>query len=160
MRGVDFSQNASFLEITDRVNPSTTLASPSEDGFGQGGNTVSNGEIQQNVGYIEIPLEAIYVLSDKRLGVELIGGLSTLVLNNNEIFLESNGLRTSLGTSNALNDVSFTTNLGLGLNYKVTEKVKINIEPSLKYQLNAYNNNVGEFKPYYVGLYTGVNYRF
>ena len=160
LRGVDFSQNASFLEITDRVNPSTTLASPSEDGFGQGGNTVSNGEIQQNVGYIEIPLEAIYVLSDKRLGVELIGGLSTLVLNNNEVFLESNGLRTSLGTSNALNDVSFTTNLGLGLNYKVTEKVKINIEPSLKYQLNAYNNNVGEFKPYYVGLYTGVNYRF
>jgi len=121
---------------------------------------VSNGEIQQNVGYIEIPLEAIYVLSDKRLGVEFIGGVSTLVLNNNEVFLESNGLRTNLGTSNALNDVSFTTNLGLGLNYKVTEKVKINLEPSFKYQLNAYSNNVGEFKPYYVGLYTGVNYRF
>lgn len=160
LRGVDFSQNASFLDITDRVNPSTELANPTEDGLGQGGNTFSNGEIQQNVGYIEIPLEAIYVLSDKRLGVELIGGLSTLVLNNNEVFLESNGLRTSLGTSNALNDISFTTNLGLGLNYKVTEKVKINIEPSLKYQLNAYSNSVGEFKPYYVGLYTGVNYRF
>ena len=159
LRGINFSQSASFLDITDRVNPSTALASP-EDGFGQGGNSVSNGEIQQNVGYIEIPLEAIYVLSDKRLGVELIGGVSTLVLNNNEVFLESNGLRTNLGTSNALNDVSFTTNLGLGLNYKVTEKVKINLEPSFKYQLNAYSNSVGEFKPYYVGLYTGVNYRF
>ncbi|WP_299217323.1 hypothetical protein [uncultured Dokdonia sp.] len=159
LRGIDFSQSASFLDITDRVNPSS--ATPGvPDGLGQGGNTVSSGEIQQNVGYIEIPLEAIYVLSDKRLGVELIGGVSTLVLNNNEIFLESNGLRTNLGTSNALNDVSFTTNIGLGLNYKVTEKVKVNIEPSLKYQLNAYNNSVGEFKPYYVGLYTGVNYRF
>ncbi|WP_299762019.1 hypothetical protein [uncultured Dokdonia sp.] len=160
LRGIDFSQNASFLDITDRVNPSSAVAGQNEDSFGQGGNTFSNGEIQQNVGYIEIPLEAIYVLSDKRLGVELIGGVSTLLLNNNEVFLASNGLRTSLGTSNALNDVSFTTNVGLGLNYKVTEKVKINIEPSLKYQLNAYSNSVGEFKPYYVGLYTGVNYRF
>lgn len=160
LRGIDFSQNASFLDITDRVNPSSAAPEVSEDGLGQGGNTFSSGEIQQNVGYIEIPLEAIYVLSDKRLGVELIGGMSTLVLNNNEVFLESNGLRTNLGTSNALNDVSFTTNLGLGLNYKVTEKVKLNIEPSLKYQLNAYKNSVGEFKPYYVGLYTGVNYRF
>lgn len=159
LKGVEFSQNASFLNITDRVNPSSELASP-QDGLGQGGNSVSNGEIRQNVGYIEIPLEAIYVLSDKRLGVELIGGVSTLVLNNNEVFLESNGLRTNLGTSSALNDVSFTTNFGLGLNYKITEKVKINLEPSLKYQLNAYNNSVGEFKPYYVGLYTGVNYRF
>lgn len=160
LQGIDFSQNASFLDITDRVNPSSAAPEVTEDGFGQGGNTFSSGEIQQNVGYIEIPLEAIYVLSDKRLGVELIGGMSTLVLNNNEIFLESNGLRTNLGTSNALNDVSFTTNLGLGLNYKVTEKVKLNIEPSLKYQLNAYKNSAGEFKPYYVGLYTGVNYRF
>lgn len=160
LRGIDFSQNASFLDITDRVNPSSAVAGQNEDSFAQGGNTFSNGEIQQNVGYIEIPLEAIYVLSDKRLGIELIGGVSTLVLNNNEVFLESNGLRTNLGTSNALNDVSFTTNVGLGLNYKVTEKVKINIEPSLKYQLNAYSNSVGEFKPYYVGLYTGVNYRF
>ncbi len=160
LQGIDFSQNASFLDITDRVNPSSAAPGVSEDGFGQGGNTVASGEIQQNVGYIEIPLEAIYVLSDKRLGVEIIGGMSTLVLNNNEVFLESNGLRTNLGTSNALNDVSFTTNLGLGLNYKVTEKVKLNIEPSLKYQLNAYKNSVGEFKPYYVGLYTGVNYRF
>ena len=160
LRGIDFSQNASFLDITDRVNPTSAVPGVVDDGLGQGGNTVSSGEIQQNVGYIEIPLEAIYVLSDKRLGVELIGGMSTLVLNNNEVFLESNGLRTNLGTSNALNDVSFTTNIGLGLNYKVTEKVKINIEPSLKYQLNAYNNSVGEFKPYYVGLYTGVNYRF
>lgn len=159
LRGVDFSQSASFLNITDRVDPSTGVASP-QDGLGQGGNTVSNGEIQQNVGYIEIPLEAVYVLSDKRLGVELIGGISTLLLNNNEVFLESNGLRTSLGTSNALNDVSFTTNVGLGLNYKLTEKIKVNVEPSLKYQLNAYSNSVGEFKPYYVGIYTGVNYRF
>lgn len=159
LRGVDFSQNASFLNITDRVDTPTGVSSP-EDGLGQGGNTVSNGEIQQNVGYIEIPLEAVYVLSDKRLGVELIGGVSTLLLNNNEVFLESNGLRTSLGTSNALNDVSFTTNVGVGLNYKLTEKIKVNVEPSLKYQLNAYSNSVGEFKPYYVGIYTGVNYRF
>ncbi len=157
LEGLNPNQNTRFLSITDRVTDRNTSQDLSAQG---GGTTVSDGEIQQNVGYIEIPVEAVYVLSDKRLGVEVIGGISTLLLNNNEVFLESEGLRTDLGSANSLNDVSFTTNIGLGLNYKMTEKLKINLEPSLKYQLNAYDNSVGDFKPYFIGLYTGVSYHF
>ncbi|MEL6989030.1 MAG: hypothetical protein AAGK97_14555, partial [Bacteroidota bacterium] len=84
-----------------------------------------------------------------------------LLLNNNEVILNSeDGLQSNLGTANGLNNVSFTTNIGLGVNYKMTDKIKFNVEPSLKYQLNAFDESVGDFKPYFIGLYTGVSYRF
>ncbi|RMB63403.1 hypothetical protein EAX61_03155 [Dokdonia sinensis] len=160
LSGVDYNDNARFLSVTDRVNTTDELSSIEADNF-QGGTSVSNGSLQQSVGYIEVPVEAVYTISDKRLGIEVIGGMSTLFLNDNEIAIESQeGLRTPIGESNSLNDVSFTTNVGVGVNYKVTDKVKVNVEPTLKYQLNAFEGAAADFKPYYIGLYTGVSYRF
>lgn len=156
LAGVAYNSNGKFLSVTDRVSPQELAQSD----FQGGGSNVSDGSINQRIGYIEVPVEAVYVISDKRLGVEVVGGLSTLFVNDNEIAIESDGLRTPIGTSSSLNDVSFTTNVGVGLNYKVTESILINLEPSLKYQLNAFDNSAGDFKPYYVGIYTGVSYRF
>ena len=156
LAGVAYNSNGKFLSVTDRVSPQELAQSD----FQGGGSNVSDGSINQRIGYIEVPVEAVYVISDKRLGVELVGGVSTLFVNDNEIAIESGGLRTPIGESSSLNDISFTTNVGVGLNYKVTESVLINLEPSLKYQLNAFDNSAGNFKPYYVGIYTGVSYRF
>lgn len=159
--GITYSENAQALNITDRsVNAAT--ANP-RDGLIDNTNisTAVNGSLQQRIGFVEIPVEAVYVVSDKRLGVQVVGGLSTLLLNNNEVILNAaDGLQSSLGTANGLNEVSFTTNIGLGLNYNMTDKLRLNVEPSLKYQLNAFDESVGDFKPYYVGLYTGVSFRF
>lgn len=157
LAGVAYNSNGKFLSVTDRVSQQELVALSDFQG---GGNNFSNGSISQRVGYIEVPIEAVYVVSDKRLGVEVIGGVSTLFVNDNEIAVESDGLRTPIGESSSLNEVSFTTNVGIGLNYKVTENVHINMEPTLKYQLNAFDSSAGNFKPYYVGLYTGVSYRF
>lgn len=156
LAGVTPNRNGKFLSVSDKVGAQALQSSD----FQGGGSTVSNGSINQQIGYIEVPLEAVYVLSNKRLGVEVIGGVSTLFVNDNEIAIEADGLRTPIGASSSLNEVSFTTNIGVGLNYKVTEKVDINMEPTLKYQLNAFEASAGNFKPYYVGLYTGVSYRF
>jgi len=160
LRGVNYTQNARFLSISDNNTQTNALSENSSDVQG-GGRSVTPGSINQQVAYIEIPVEAVYVLSDNRFGVELIGGVSTLILNDDNISLESSGgLRTTLGNSNSLNEVSLTTNIGVGLNYKITDNVKVNMEPSFKYQVNAFDSSVGDFKPYYLGLYTGVSYRF
>ncbi len=157
--GVDFNDRSAAIIVLDNRNLGQQQAlSPSD--FPGGGGTVSNGSLIQSLNYYEIPVEAVYVLSDKRLGVELIGGLSTLLLNNDQIELESEGARTTIGTSNAVNGVSFTTNVGVGVNYKLSDKLKVNLEPSLKYQLNAFDDSSGDFRPYIVGLYTGLSYRF
>jgi hypothetical protein len=156
VRGVNYSDDAKTLTIKDEAGQNNFNPESIIPNIGISG----NGSLQQQLSYLEIPVEAVFVLSDNRVGVSLIGGVSTLLLNDNDVILRSAELTTSLGTANGLNDVSFTTNIGLGLDYKVTKKVIFNIEPSLKYQLNSFDNTVVDFKPYYLGLYTGVSYKF
>jgi len=163
LSGINFNENARALNIGDAGNVRIDGATGQDDLFPENANTANiiNGSLQQRIGFVEIPVEAVYAISNKRLGVQVVGGLSTLLLNNNEVILNSeDGLQSNLGSANGINDVSFTTNIGLGLDYKLTDKLKFNVEPSLKYQLNAFDESVGDFKPYFVGLYTGVSYRF
>ena len=157
VRGISFTDNAKTLAILD--NPAAQNNFAADNVIPRIGVT-SNGSLQQQLSYVEVPLEAIYVISDKRVGLSLIGGVSTLFLNENDVILKSSQLTTSLGTANGVNEVSFTTNIGVGLDYKVTKKIIFNIEPSLKYQLNSFDNTVVDFQPYYIGVYTGVSYKF
>jgi len=121
----------------------------------------SNGSINQALGYIEIPLEIQYTLSDKKFGVNLIGGFSSFFLNNNEIFSEEeNGTRTLLGEASNINKMSYSANFGLGLNYKVSKRFDLNLEPIFKYQFNTFNNTSGNFTPFFIGVYTGFAIKF
>lgn len=84
----------------------------------------SNTSINQSLGYIEVPLELQYAVLSNKFGVNVIGGFSSLFLNNNEVFSEAqDGGRTFLGEANNINKVSYSANFGLGLNYQVTKKL-------------------------------------
>ncbi len=121
----------------------------------------SNSSINQALGYIEIPLEIQYTLSDKKLGINVIGGFSSFFLNNNEIFSEAeNGNRTFLGEANNINTISYSANFGLGLNYQVSKKIDLNLEPIFKYQINTFKNTSGDFTPFFIGVYTGFAIKF
>jgi hypothetical protein len=99
-------------------------------------------------------------LVNKKLGINLIGGFSTLLLGNNEVSVTANDFEDVLGEANNLSDVSFSTNVGLGLSYQLSRKFKFNVEPMFKYQLNPYTDNSVQFKPYYVGVYSGLSFKF
>jgi hypothetical protein len=118
------------------------------------------GSLNQRMSYIEVPIELKYAVLDKKVGINLIGGVSTLVLTENSIVLESPSLSAELGEATNINDVSFSTNIGIGVDYKISEKLEFNLEPMLKYQLNTFSGNTGNFRPYSVGVYTGVSFRF
>jgi hypothetical protein len=119
-----------------------------------------NGDMTQQLGYIEVPFEAKYKLIDKKIGVNVIGGFSSLFLTDNTVLLESRGLKTELGKATNVNDVNFSTNFGLGIDYKLTPSLQLNLEPMIKYQLNTFSNSVGNFRPYSLGVYTGFSFRF
>jgi len=122
--------------------------------------TTGNAELRQSITYYEIPLEAKYNLLNKRFGINMIGGLSTLLLSNSEVSVNDQGFRSVLGEANNLNNVSFTTNVGLGFDYKISKRFKFNIEPMFKYQLNPYTDSSVDFKPYYFGIYSGLSFKF
>ena len=120
----------------------------------------NTGAINQKMGYYEIPLEVSYAVLDKKFGINLIGGFSTLFLSQNKIALVSSETNMNLGEANNLNSIHFSTNVGIGFRYKILESFQINIEPMLKYQVNTFSNNSGGFTPLFIGLYSGVSYNF
>ena len=123
-------------------------------------NTSRDGTVAQSFGYLEVPLELDYALVNNRFGVNLIGGISSLVLIDNSVTLSSEELSTGIGEANNLNNLNFSTNVGFGINYKFTPKIQFNLEPVFKYQLNTFSNVSGDFRPYTIGVYSGLNFRF
>lgn len=119
-----------------------------------------NGVLNQKMGYYEVPLEVSYALIDKKFGMNIIGGFSTLFLNENSVSVQSATTHVSLGSAKNLSDVHFSSNFGLGFKYEVSKNLQANFEPTLKYQFNTFSRDAGNFKPYFVGLYTGVSYKF
>lgn len=119
-----------------------------------------DGFMEQQFGYLEVPVELNYALIDNRFGVNLIGGVSSLFLVNNSVSLTSGALTTEMGEANNVNAVNFSTNVGFGVNYKFTSKLKLNIEPVFKYQLNTFSNTEGSFQPFSIGVYSGLSFQF
>ena len=136
------------------------LPNTAPSSFDKPGTTQFGGSLNQKTGYIEVPVELSYRLVDQKFGVALIGGLSTLFLNQNEVAIVSSGLDMTIGEASNLNEVHFSTNLGIGVNYNFLSSFQLNFEPMFKYQINTYSSDSGNFKPYYFGLYTGISYKF
>jgi hypothetical protein len=141
----------------------TSFVSMEEFNFAQVPSVISNqiiGSIDQKLGFIEIPMELEYELSSKRLGLRVLGGFSALFLNENEVYSTLDGETTLIGSATNLNKTSFSANLGVGLDFKLSEKFKLNLEPTFKYQLNTFTNTSGVFKPYFIGIYSGFSFKF
>lgn len=119
-----------------------------------------NGNLNQSIEYFELPFELKYNLYESRFGVNVIGGFSTLILTNNSVTLLSQNSSTNLGQANNLNSVNFSGNFGIDLDYKINKSWYLNVAPMFKYQFNTFSNSSGNFQPYYLGVYSGLNYRF
>tara|TARA_R110002012_G_scaffold66614_1_gene174070 strand:+ start:156791 stop:158251 length:1461 start_codon:yes stop_codon:yes gene_type:complete len=159
LANIDYNSNASTIVVESKDSPKNTAAFNSKE-IALADAPSLDGRMVQQLGYIEIPLELNYAVLDKKFGVELIGGVSSLFLVDNAVLLESNELITEMGEANNINSLNFSANLGMGLNYRFSPKIRVNIEPVFKYQLNTFSNVSGSFQPYSIGVYSGFSFRF
>ena len=121
---------------------------------------MESGVLNQRMGYYEVPLELSFAVVNRKFGVHLIGGFSTLFLNENSVSVQSPNATLSLGKANNLNEVHFSSNIGLGLKYGFWKSFEAHFAPTFKYQFNTFSRDAGNFKPYFVGLYTGISFKF
>lgn len=123
-------------------------------------NVSSNGNLFQEYGYVEIPLEIKYNLSNStKFDSEIVVGFSSLFLNKNNFELQTNNSNQS-GFVNNLNSLNFSGNFGVDFSYYLNKKWSININPMLKAQLNTFNNKANGFSPFNIGVYSGFKYNF
>ncbi|RZJ64103.1 MAG: PorT family protein [Flavobacterium sp.] len=168
--GIEFY--ADMNNQTSNVSPASRKANivVQNQGTSTGTNTIINdqftkqtfnGSMLQKMGYIEVPLEMSYKLVDRKFGIDIIGGVSTLFLNENSVSVVSDqGLSSTIGQAENLNNINFSTNLGIGFKYRFWKSFEANFEPTFKYQVNTFSSNAGNFKPYIIGLYSGVSFSF
>ena len=138
------------------ISPTTLFSDVDTQSF----DVAHSGNLRQDIRYFEIPLELSYKLIDKKFGIDLVGGFSTFLLNGNSIWLLDEGMEMEIGKANNLNNTNFSSNLGFGLNYKFLKNFRAEIQPMFKYQFNTFSENSGDFKPYFIGVYSGLSYRF
>ncbi|UOK43206.1 MULTISPECIES: outer membrane beta-barrel protein [Flavobacterium] len=151
---VNENGNGSGLVIE---NPSPKSIAHDENGIVT---TRYSGNLNHKINYVEVPVELTYKILDRKFGIDVIGGVSSFLLNDNKVSVVSSDTSLIIGEANNLNKLHFSTNIGLGLHYSFMRNLHANVEPMLKYQINTYDNNAGNFKPYFMGIYSGISYRF
>jgi hypothetical protein len=161
LKHINATAMSSMIQIQDDVTNSNGMASeanllPFENSFVH----KNKGYINQEMGYLEMPVELTYALLDKKFGIKIIGGFSTLLLQDNAVNVVSDNRSTFLGEADNLNNIHFSTNFGIGLKYGFMKSFEFNVEPTFKYQLNTFNADSGNFKPYVFGIYSGISYKF
>ena len=117
-------------------------------------------QLNQELGFVEIPLELKYNFIDKKIGINMISGFSFLFLSDNNVYSVVNDDKTLLGEATNIKNTSFSANFGLGFDYNISKSINLNIDPIFKYQINTFNDTSGDFKPYVIGIYSGVNIKF
>jgi len=156
---IDYSVSSENLVVQSKANNAASFAEKGAlDASAQ--DPSLNGVMSQQFGYIEIPLELNYAILDSKIGIDLIGGISSLFLVDNSVTLSSGDLTTEMGEANNVNNIHFSTNIGFGVNYKLSPKIQLNIEPVFKYQLNTFSETAGSFQPFTIGVYSGLNFKF
>lgn len=114
---------------------------------------------RQETTFIEVPLEAYYILSDKKFGMATSFGISFLKFQKNEVFLESDGVeRMKIGKLENISPFSSSVNAKFHLFYKITPKLYFDLYPSFQYQFMGYKG-VSNYHPYFFSIKTGLSYK-
>ena len=152
LSGVEYNQYNRFTNVRDANSYSTNSISAIEQ----------EGSIKQEIAYIEIPVNVSYQIKNKKhYDLAVTGGFSSLILTKNKLsLLNLDGQERYFGKANNLSPLNASANASLEFNYHITNDLKLNIRPSFKYYLDMFEQNSGGFKPYSVGVATGIKINF
>ncbi len=115
----------------------------------------------ERIDYLEIPLMVRYKVIDRKLNFYVLGGMSTNILIDNNVFMDNGSDLIKEGTILMARPVNYSSTFGIGLNYQFTPNLLIGLEPSFKYYLQSYSTSSQiSSNPYAFGIFTGVMYRF
>jgi hypothetical protein len=113
--------------------------------------------LYQNFSYLEMPVFLRYKLID----FNVIGGLSYNLLVNNTVNAHVSGNSYSVGKTAGLNPFMVTSSFGMGMEYSISDKFSLNLEPTFRYYLNPFSLIQGpRTHPYSFGIFSGISYKF
>ena len=142
--------NAPSISRNNAVLPSKFVASL---------NPPNSFRIDQELTYQEVPLQFLYRLSDERVQIDAIFGLSAMLLSKNSIALSNDTGNVVIGSATYLKKATLSSSLGIGFRYQLSPRVRIDLEPTFQYQFGATEADFGYLKPIILSLNTGATIR-
>jgi hypothetical protein len=120
-----------------------------------------NNTIKQSFSYLELPVFLRYKIIDRTVDFNLIGGLSYNFLVDNSVYTVIDGTKYAIGTTGGMNMFSLSSSVGMGMEYKFSDKFSFNLEPTFRYYMNTFSTTGGtNFHPYSFGIFSGLSYKF
>lgn len=145
----------------DKLPPGAeVVASPeSETSFSNA--YLSRGEFSQVFDFIEIPLYLRYKIIDSKVDVDILGGVNAGLVVGNNAFLDNQYGVQNIGKTKDVSALNMSGTVGVGVDYALGKHFSLAVEPRLNYYLNSINRNPEvNFRPYRIGVYTGLYYDF
>jgi hypothetical protein len=102
-----------------------------------------------------------YKVIDRTLGMNIVGGISYNQLLNNSAYAIAGGIKYLIGSTEGLYPITLSSSFGLGMEYSLSPKLSINLEPTFRYYLTPMSGQGGSsLHPYTFGIFSGVSYKF
>jgi len=134
------SINASYGDITQQSQSAD--ASSRSKVAGTFPYTVNN-----NVQFVSVPVQAGYLVINKKFGLQLNAGLSTDLFLQNTITPEGGSLDKTTqgrGDDSPYRSVNFSGLMGTELSYKFGQRYRLALNPGLRYPINSvYKSDIG-----------------
>jgi hypothetical protein len=93
--------------------------------------------------------------------MNFIGGVSYNFLLNNSVYTVIDGGRYPIGKTEGLSLMTFSSSIGMGMEYSFAKNVSFSLEPTFRYYLSPLNEVTGiKIHPYSFGIFSGVSYKF
>jgi hypothetical protein len=149
------------LYLTDSKDRVSTLiqgnmADPSKYKLTQVGS-----DIQQVFRYLELPVMLRYKLIDRKVGLNLSGGVSYGLLVDNSAYTGEGTDQVRVGHTEGVSMHNLSSQLGLGMEYNISKKLTFNLEPLVRYYVTPLSDISGSlYKPYSLGFWSGFSFKF
>ncbi len=152
---IRFSSAPAGTEVGAGLEEDGLNASPSPNTL------LTEGEFSQVFDFVEVPLYLRYSLIDAKFGVDILGGINAGFIAGNNVYMENRYGNQNIGTTKDISTLNFSGTFGIGLNYALNKNISVAVEPRFSYYLNSINQNPDvSFRPYRIGVYTGLYYEF
>ncbi|MDP5060944.1 MAG: hypothetical protein NWP64_03420 [Maribacter sp.] len=122
-------------------------------------NKIYDGEmfdIEQKMEYHEIPLELNYTLNKNKVTIDAITGIGLMILGDNAVHIKNEAGIAEIGTIKYLKKATITPIIGIGIRYALTEKIRLDVEPILQYQIDTFEKEFRNQHPFIFRLQTGI----
>lgn len=153
--------NDIFLTNSDDGTRVTSFLSKDVFDPGKAGLTYLTNSVYQNFSYLEVPFVFRYKFIDRTIGMNLIGGISYNQLLNNSAYTVAGGNKYFIGSIEGLYPVTLSSSLGVGMEYNLSKRLSVNLEPTFKYFITPMGGqSSSSMHPYTFGIFSGVSWKF